>query len=143
MLSRSEVAAAISGLWLLAPLHPAFADDIKGQLLQPAQPAPVRTAPPSGFLRRPGEKVGETAVGTDYYILDQLDVQSGLGASQTWVQVAPVDPATGEVDPNDAGWVYYGETAATRSLNFTPGASTTLAPDTQPTIILRPKEPEN
>ena len=94
--------------------------------------------------------MGETAVGTEYLILDQFDVQSGVGASQTWIQIAPVDPATGSVNPADAGWVYFGENEdslsrnfetsqapMTRSLNFEPGEAVTtrslsVTPETEP-----------
>ena len=144
----ASVAAAI--LWLSVAADPAQAQALEGQLMQPSQPAPIRDAPPSGFWRTPGEQVGQTAVGTEYLILDQFDVQSGVGASQTWIQVAPVDPATGSVDPADAGWVYFGENEnslsrnfeqteapTTRSMNFEPGEpvitrSMTVAPDSAP-----------
>lgn len=116
----STQALAVMALWLASTVQPAAAEELAGTLMQPSQTAPIRATPPSGFWRTPGDKIGETNIGTEYFILEQFDVQSGLGASQTWVQVAPVDPATGAVDPNDAGWVYFGESAATRSLNFDP-----------------------
>jgi hypothetical protein len=144
----TSVAAAL--LWLSAMAEPMLAQTLEGQLMQPSQPAPIRDAPPSGFWRTPGEQVGQTAVGTEYLILDQFDVQSGVGASQTWIQIAPVDPATGSVDPADTGWVYFGENESslsrnfeasqapiTRSLNFEPGEpvitrSLTVEPESEP-----------
>jgi hypothetical protein len=116
LISTMPVAATI--LYFSAMADPASAQALEGQLMQPSQSAPIRTAPPSGFWRTPGEQVGETTIGTEYLILDQFDVQSGVGASQTWIQIAPVDPATGWVDPADAGWVYFGENETSRSLNF-------------------------
>ncbi len=120
---RPNRAFAITALLAVAAgVAPAAAQELAGQLLQPTQPAPIRAAPPSGFWRTPGEQVAETAIGSDYLILDHMDVQSGLGASQTWVQIAPVDPVTRTVDPNASGWVYFGETATSRSMNFAPGS---------------------
>lgn len=130
----ASVAAAI--LWLCITAEPIRAQALEGQLMQPSQSAPIRDAPPSGFWRTPGAQVGETAVGTEYLILDQFDVQSGVGASQTWIQIAPVDPATGSVDPADAGWVYFGENEASRSLNF----EQTQAPTTR-SMNFEPGEP--
>lgn len=144
----ASVATAV--LWISAAATPALAQGLEGQLMQPSQPAPIRDAPPSGFWRTPGEQTGETSVGTEYLILDQFDVQSGVGASQTWIQIAPVDPATGSVDPGEAGWVYFGENEnslsrnfetsqepLTRSLNFEPGEvvttrSMSVSPETDP-----------
>lgn len=123
MLSRSRIPVLLALAAHLAIPGAAPAQDLVGQLLEPTQPAPIRAAPPSGFWRTPGEQIAETQVGTDYYILNHMDVQSGVGASQTWVQIAPLDPATGTVDPNQGGWVYYGETATSRSMNFTPDAA--------------------
>ncbi|MGB3313093.1 MAG: hypothetical protein WBB85_01675 [Albidovulum sp.] len=138
MSSIPIASAAAAILWLSAAATPAHAQALEGQLMQPSQPAPIRDAPPSGFWRTPGNEMGKTAVGAEYLILDQFDVQSGVGASQTWIQIAPVDPVTGSVDPAAAGWVYFGETEnslsrnfetsqtpMTRSLNFEPGEAVT------------------
>lgn len=127
--SHATIAVIIG---LVAWATPAAAEELTGTLMQPSQTAPIRNAPPSGFWRTPGEQIGETTLGTEYYILEQFDVQSGLGASQTWIQVAPVDPATGAVNPDEAGWVYFGENAKTRSLNFDPSVPATQSMNFEP-----------
>lgn len=164
-LSQQTLAAMAAAF--LAMAQPLAAQDLTGKLIEPSQTAPIRETPPSGFWRTLGTQIGETSVDTEYYILDQFDMQSSVGASQTWIQVAPVDPATGEVDPAKSGWVYYGENAssrsgnfeqsgasATRSMNFelgeavttrslsvTPEESADTAPDsTRSIIILSPEE---
>ncbi|MDI3334829.1 hypothetical protein QKW60_00240 [Defluviimonas aestuarii] len=164
-LSQQTLAAMAAAF--LAMAQPLAAQDLTGKLIEPSQTAPIRDTPPSGFWRTLGTQIGETSVGTEYYILDQFDMQSSVGASQTWIQVAPVDPSTDEVDPGKAGWVYFGENAssqsgnfeqsgsdANRSMNFEPGEAVTTrslsvtpeddtgaAPDgTRSIIILSPEE---
>ncbi len=162
-----QTMAAMAATAFVAMAQPLAAQDLTGKLIEPSQTAPIRETPPSGFWRTLGTQIGETAIGTEYYILDQYDMQSSVGASQTWIQIAPVDPGSDEVDPAKAGWVYFGENAssrsgnfeqsgsdATRSLNFEPGESVTTrslsvtpedeagaAPDgARSIIILSPEE---
>lgn len=103
------------------------AEDKGTFVVTPTQPAPMRTAPPTGLLRMPGEQFGQTEPGTSYLVLDRIDVQSGLGSMQTWVELAPIDQSSGQTDMQQTGWVYYGRgeafttdvspNFATRSLN--------------------------
>lgn len=93
---------------------PAAAQDA-GELFLPTQSAPIRTDPPAGFWRVPGDQVAETVPGNSYVVLDNVTIQSGVGSTQTWVRIAPIDLLTGSIaDPE--GWVYYG--AGEESPNF-------------------------
>ncbi len=107
-----------------------------GYILTPKQSAPIRDAPPTGFWQTPGDQTGATTSDDQYVILENFNVQSGLGTAKTWVMVAPIDPATGEADSSKAGWVYWGDIDANSSPNFTAQRLDELSPELQRRILL-------
>lgn len=102
-------AAVILLVTFLAGFDPVRVGAESPVLLSPQQPAPLRAAPPSGLLLRPGAPLGETSKDQTYIVLEEYRTQTGIGRTQAWVEVAPIDLETGRIDLAAKGWVYYGE----------------------------------
>ena len=76
---------------------------------------PVRAAPPSGWLARPGQELYSTAPGQEYIVLETRDVPRFFELDH-WVRVAPVDE-NGELS-GEIGWAYWGTNDVSSAGNF-------------------------
>lgn len=106
---------------LAAPQQPEQPYDHSKPRLQPgstvvsaSMPAPIREAPPHGYLKWPGRKLDTTVVENEYIILE-LTTLPYMFSEQIWVKIGN---AGDEQGGHALGWVYWGKTDDS-SENFT------------------------
>ena len=99
-------------LWLItigtlsvSGVQNAIAGDVLLQV-SPTEDAPLVGAPPSGLFRGAGETAGVAQAGDSYGVTSVHRIPSGIGASETWVEIAPVD-ANGQIDESQTGWAKF------------------------------------
>lgn len=98
---------------LAAPQQPEQPYDHSQPTLQPgstvvsaSMPAPIREAPPHGYLQWPGRQLDTTVVANEYIILDLARLPY-VFSKQIWVKIGDADS---EQVGHGLGWVYWGKT---------------------------------
>jgi len=91
----------------------------RGTVLKPVGEVVLRDAPPSGFLLKPGERLGVVDVNDTVRVIGSKTVKTLVG-EYFYLQVEPV--VDGDSRNSTGGWAYLGDSEGVRNFSLTESA---------------------